>query len=77
MQEVMSIYALHKRDSAIDMTTKEKATEMRVKKEELPTFANDVGSHQGMKRMVITTPVFHGNAPLPFPRSSSRSLRTL
>ena len=44
-EEVMSIYALHKRDSAIDMTITEKATEMRVKKEELPTFANDVGSH--------------------------------
>ena len=45
MQEVMSIYALHKRDLTIDMTTKEKATEMRVKKEESLTFANDVGSH--------------------------------
>ena len=32
---------------------------------ESPAFVNDVGTHGGIKMMVIATPVFHGNTPPP------------
>ena len=57
--------------SDIDMATKEEATEMREEKVrihgsstvESSAFAYDVGTHGGMKMIVIATLVFHGNTP--------------
>ena len=80
-EEVMSTYAIPKRDSSIDTTTKEEGTEMTIEKVrfegrstvESPTFANDV-ENDGNRKTCFALECCLSHFPTPVHKETLKTL---